>query len=102
MQIEIDVQQLSADIRALEERKEALLNAKGQVMSCMDKVNGMWEGAAHDSFVRQLTQDAQQLTEMMENIEHLLDSMKYAKAEYGKCADTVAEKIAAIRLSGDR
>ena len=101
MRIEVDTQQLSADIRTLEERKEALANSKQQVFRCMENINTMWEGAAHDKFLQQVLLDSLMLNELIGNIGHLVECMEHAKDEYGKCSDAVAQKISAIRLSND-
>lgn len=102
MRIEIDTRQLSADIKTVEDRKNALSEARGQVFRCMEQVNAMWEGEAHDRFLRQMAADDRMLLELQGNIENLIECMKFARNEYDKCTDTVADKIAQIRLSSDR
>lgn len=101
MRIEIDTQQLTADIRTLEDRKEALSDAKIQVFRCIEEINAMWEGAAHDQFVFQVAMDSMMLQSLIGNIGHLVDCMEHARDEYNKCSDAVASKISSIRISND-
>lgn len=101
MNIEINTEELYNDISNMQNSVGNLSNAKTQVFSCLDNLNGMWIGAAHDAFVTQTEVDAQELTALINNLNDLIECMEYAKTEYGNCESSVNEAIAAIQLSGD-
>ena len=101
MKIEISTEQLNADISKMKEEKEALVQARNNVFTCLEKINAMWEGQAHDIFVLQVVRDTAVMNDLLSNIDNLIDCMSYAKTEYDKCTQDVKQKIAALRLSSD-
>lgn len=102
MRIEIDTQYLSNDIKTMEEQKADLQKSKQLVFACMDEVNAMWEGQAHDQFLVQVMLDSQRLDALLSSINNLIECMQHAKAEYEKCSDAVSDKIASLRMSNDK
>ncbi|MBQ6832065.1 MAG: hypothetical protein IJO28_05460 [Oscillospiraceae bacterium] len=101
MQIEISTQQLNSDISTMNQQLEALQSARDNVFSCMEQLSTMWEGPAHYQFQRQVMVDSNRLTNLMKEIQNLIDCMQYARQEYDKCHDTVWDKISSLRLSSD-
>lgn len=101
MNIEISTEHLSNDISTMQSRVEELENAKTQVFGCLDNLNGMWLGSAHDAFVAQTGVDSEELNGLIKNLNNLIECMQFAKTEYEKCQDDVSSKIAAILISGD-
>lgn len=100
MIIEISTDQLAGDISAMQSRVEALENAKTQVFQCLDNLNGMWIGAAHEAFVQQTEVDSYELIALIQNLKHLISCMEYAKQEYNECHGSVNDMIAALHISG--
>ena len=100
MIIEISTDQLAGDISAMQSRVEALENAKTQVYQCLDNLNGMWIGPAHEAFVQQTEVDSQELIALIQNIQNLISCMEYAKREYDECQGSVNDMIAAFYISG--
>lgn len=101
MNIEIKTEELSNDISNMRNCVGDLNNAKTQVFSCLDSLNGMWVGSAHDAFVAQTAVDAQELKALIDNLNELIECMEYAKTEYDNCQSSVNDAVAAIQLSGD-
>ena len=102
MKIEISTEQLSGDISAMQNCLERLENAKTNMFSCIEQLNGMWMGSAHDAFVIQTRNDTQQIEELLENLQEMIACMEYAKTEYENCAASVEDKSASIQIySGD-
>lgn len=101
MHIEIDTAHLSRDITTMHDRVEELGQAKTNVFNCLEGLNGMWVGAAHDAFVIQTGVDGEMLDSLIQNINHLISCMEYAKGEYEKCQEDVNSTISAMHLSND-
>lgn len=101
MNIEIKTGALSNDINNMRNCAEDLNNAKTQMFSCLDSLNGMWIGSAHDAFVTQTAMDAQEMEALIDNLNEMIGCMEYAKTEYENCQSGVNDGIAAIQLSGD-
>ena len=101
MKFEISTEQLNTDITRMREQREALSQARNNVFTCLEKINAMWKGQAHDIFLLQVVKDTEVMNEMLANIDNLIECMAYASTEYDKCAQAVKQKIAALKLSGD-
>lgn len=102
MIIEIDTDRLNTDITQMREELEALNGAQTQIYRCLDTLRAMWQGPAQAAFYEQTEVDRMVLQRLEQNVNNLIECMEYAKSEYNRCSDEVAEKIAGIRLAGSR
>ena len=101
MNIEISTGHLGSDIRAISSQVDDLNAAKEQAMACLNNLNAMWEGAAHDAFVQQCAMDQIMMNNLISKLRNLVECLEYAKSEYEQCNEDVLDKIASIRLSND-
>lgn len=101
MNLEISTDQLRADTSTMSEQIEALDAARDKVISCLNNLNSMWDGAANAAFVRQVFSDNLMLTRMISNLRNLVECLEYAHSEYVHCDEEVKQKIASLRMSGD-
>lgn len=101
MNIEISTSWLGDDITRMQERLDNLVAAKNQVYRCLENLNTMWEGASQYIFINQTRVDEMALQSLINNLNNLIECMRYAKSEYEKCTDEVNSKIAGIRLSNN-
>lgn len=99
MRIEISTDQLAGDISSMQSRADDLENAKNQVFACLDNLNGMWVGSAHEAFVQQTQADQEELLALIKNLSEIISCMEYAKQEYDGCHDSVNELLASIQIS---
>lgn len=100
MNIEINTENLAVDIAVMKSRKDDLVRAKTLMFQCIENLNGMWSGAAHDAFVQATAVDATTIEALIDSIEHLISCMENARGKYDTCQDTVNGLIQSIRLSG--
>lgn len=101
MNIEISTQRLDADISKMQDGISDLSNSMNQVYRCLEALNTMWDGSANAAFVNQTRMDQILLTDLIKNLNDLVECMEYARGEYNRCNEDVNYKIAGIRLSND-
>lgn len=101
MNIEISTDKLSSDIVRMQEHLDGLTKAKEQIYSQLEELSAMWEGPAKKTFALQTLRDQMVLNALLNNLNHLIECMEYAKSQYNRCREDVNSKIASIRLSGD-
>jgi uncharacterized protein YukE len=66
--------------------------------SCVENLNAMWSGTAHDVFVGEIAVDKETFTALNREIQNLIDCMEYAKSQYDSCESEVDSLIAAISV----
>lgn len=101
MNIVISTENLGSDIRTISGQVDDLNAAKEMAMACLNNLNGMWEGAAHNAFVQQCAVDQVMMNSLISKLQNLVECLEYAKSEYERCNENVVDKIASIRLSND-
>lgn len=101
MNIEISTNNLSSDIVRMRQHHEGLTQAKELIYAQLEELNSMWDGPAKKTFTVQAYRDQLTLNALLNNLNHLIECMEYAKSEYIRCHEDVNRKIASVRLSGD-
>ena len=98
MNIEISTEQLGNDIARMRDQLNDLTAAKNQMYRCLENLNSMWVGVAHDVFINQSRSDEVVLQSLLSNLQNLVECMQNSQLEYERCREEVNNKIASIRL----
>jgi uncharacterized protein YukE len=98
MNIEINTETLNRDIATMTEQIETLNAAVDGMYSCVENLNAMWAGAAHDVFVTEIAVDKGMFTSLNREIKNPIECMEYAKNQYDSCESEVDSLIAAIKV----
>lgn len=64
----------------------------------LDSLNSSWEGPAQREFAAQFARDYEAMKQMCQLIREFQQTFEYAKDEYIKCRQSVADTVAAIRI----
>ena len=97
-EIAVDTNTLQNDIKDMKDALDEVKERAERMFDGFDALGGMWEGAAHDAFIRQGKADRQKMQELWEVIERLIECMQYADKEYLSCENTVNSIIKTIQI----
>ena len=96
--IEVNIQTLEQDI---EEMKELVKSIRGDMKSMfqsVEELDAMWQGVAHDEFIKQLMLDGQIFADVCEAIDEIIDSASKAVVSYRNCESAIGEEIKRIKV----
>ena len=69
-----------------------------ELRESMTSLNSSWEGPAQQEFAAQFESDYETMKQMCQMIREFQQTFEYAKDEYTKCKQFVADTVAAIRV----
>ena len=98
MTLEVETASLASTVRQMDAELENILTAKQKLYAALEALDGMWTGAAHDTFASQYSQDQQILTGMIRTIMSVIEGMEDARAEYERCEQSVETEIRKIAV----
>ena len=64
----------------------------------LNSLNSSWEGSAQREFAAQFAKDYESMKQMCQLIREFQQTFEYAKDEYIRCRQSVADTVAAIRV----
>ena len=64
----------------------------------INALTSMWGGSAHDVFIEQFADDAENMKQLMEYVDQYLQGLEDAGLKYQRCESEVSEKIKAIDI----
>ena len=96
--IEISTEQLNTDIQTVQENINKIKSEISALTEEVSKLNGMWSGPANQVYNQQAAEDFAKINSLMEAIGKFEQHMEFAVQQYNKCEQSVAEKVAAIRI----
>lgn len=96
--IEVETHSLRQDRENIQSQTEGLNIQLGRLLESMERLSGMWEGPAKESFLAQFQTDYQFMQEFLAEMEKYVQAMAFAESEYNKCESDVAQLVASIRI----
>lgn len=97
-EIACSIPALGSDIREIQQAYEVAVRSKERVRSSVLALNGMWKGAAHDTFTSAFDVDYETLSGLCDTINNIISCLNYAKTEYEKCEQQVRNAVSAIQI----
>lgn len=97
-EIAVDTNLLQSDINNMRASLEKVKRKTESMFQEINALNGMWEGPAHEAFMRQFAADYQKMKELQGTIGKLIDCMQYADREYVTCENDIYSIINAVRI----
>ena len=97
-EIAVDTDMMHHSARGLQ---DALDKMKAEIESLfleMEEFTGMWDGPAHEDFLKQLWQDKQKMQEFEKAAKKLVECMEYAGKEYQSCENAVSSIVHTIQI----
>ena len=88
---------LQAEINKLDGYARQLETESNTLFQALTQLNGMWEGAAHDTFVNKFTSDRETWKSMLVDLQKMIEKMRTAKQEYDKCESRVINYVRQLR-----
>ena len=98
MIFEVETASLSSTIRSMETEMQNISKIGKQLYTALEALDGMWEGAAHDTFAAQYLADQQMLSEMCKTIDGIINGLESARKKYDECEQSVANEIKKIAI----
>ena len=96
--IEVNTSTLENDTDDIARELIAIRSDMSSMFNAVTELNTMWTGSANAAFTAQFTNDREMMEEMCKNLDGLVESLKFAKAEYEKCENQVLGTVRAIKL----
>ncbi len=93
-----DLPLFDRDIQDYQEARELLISGTEALFTDMEQLGTMWQGEAHDQLMATFSVDRKRTEEMLEQLNRLLEDLKFALAEYTKCENSVAGIIEEIEV----
>lgn len=97
-EIAVNTDTLQSDIKNMQISLDKVKRKTESMFQEIKILSGMWEGPAHDAFMRQFTVDYQKMKELQNVIGKLIDCMQYADKEYIACENEIYSIINTIRI----
>ena len=97
-EIACSIPALGSDIREIQQAYEAAVRSKERVRSSVLALNGMWKGAAHDTFTSELDVDYETLRGLCDTLRNHISGLMYAERAYEKCEQQVRNAVSAIQI----
>lgn len=95
---EIDTQQLSTDVKTLEENTEKARQCLENVQESLTALNSTWEGKANLAFRIAFQNDYEFMEEILTRLDKLAECMTYAGKEYVRCESDVKSLVDSIQI----
>lgn len=100
MHKELDVtpSKMAAKINIMEELSRKLENDLEALKESLTSLNSSWEGSAQQQFAAQFASDYESMKQLCQTVKEFQETFVYAKNEYTKCKQSVADTVAAIQI----
>lgn len=96
--IRVDTEQLARDWRKVADRKERAEKELKKLYDEMLALNGMWQGSANAAMKASFAQDKEYFQDVCSDVQAMIDSLKFAEAEYCRCEQFVDRAIALLNI----
>ena len=98
MTFEVETASLNSTVRNMENELNNLSQVATRLYAALEALDGMWEGAAHDTFAAQYLADQQMLGEMYKTVGRVIEGMDSARKTYEQCEQSVSTEIKKIAI----
>lgn len=98
MTFEVETASLASTIKQMDAELDNILTTRQKLYAALEALDGMWVGAAHDTFAQQYYQDQQVLKDMIKTIMSVIEGMDDARTEYEQCERSVETEIKKIAV----
>ena len=98
MTFEVETASLNSTVRSMEAELNKITTLASKLYTALEALDGMWVGAAHDSFAAQYAQDQQILDNMRKTIDGVIEGMDKARKKYDTCEQSVSNAIKKISI----
>ncbi|MCR5556412.1 MAG: hypothetical protein K6F75_02495 [Butyrivibrio sp.] len=88
-----NLEAFDGDIRDYNSHYKKLINHFDDLVNHMNALNSMWEGEAHDEFLRTFETDKDKTKNMIEDFGKVMEELRFAHREYSNCERDVANMI---------
>ena len=94
--LEIDTGSLDSEVREMEANLNRAWSSLEALHTEMEQLNAMWKGAANQAFRQQVNLDTATVSDMLDQVKKLSESMHNAAREYARCENEVIEAVKSI------
>ena len=98
MTFEVETASLNATIRNMQAEADRIANTSKNLYAALEALDGMWVGAAHDTFAAQYLADQEVLGKMQQTIMNVIKGLENARSEYDRCEENVSAEIKKIAI----
>lgn len=98
MTFEVETASLNSTVRKMETELNNVSQVAGRLYAALEALDGMWEGAAHDTFASQYLADQNILSEMYKTVGRVIEGMDSARKTYEQCEAAVSTEIKKIAI----
>lgn len=98
MTFEVETASLDSTVRSMESELSKIATLTTQLYAALEALDGMWVGAAHDTFAAQYAGDQQILENMRRTIDGVIEGMDKARKQYDTCEQSVSNAIKKISI----
>lgn len=95
--IAVDMDMMHHSARDLQDTLDKIKAEIGSMFLEIEEFTGMWDGSAHEDFLKQLWQDKQKMQEFENAAKKLVECMEYAEKEYQSCENAVSSIVHTIQ-----
>lgn len=88
-----ELERFSGDIGDYSNHFQNLITHFGEMVDHMNALNNMWEGEAHDEFLKTFSVDKEKTNKMIEDFGKILEELRFAHSEYTQCENSIAGMI---------
>ncbi|MBP3878827.1 MAG: hypothetical protein J6D46_00790 [Lachnospiraceae bacterium] len=94
--IETNTDTMQNDVRSVENMLAELGRDMQNLISCADRIAGMWTGDANDVYEAELRTELTELSELVRTVQELNNGTESARGRYVDCEANVAGIIESI------
>lgn len=98
MRFEVETSSLNTTVHNMESELANIQKISTRLYAALEALDGMWVGAAHDTFAAQYLADQQMLNDMGKAISQVIDGMDNARKTYDQCETSVSAEIRKITV----
>ena len=95
---EVDIQRLNHDIERARVCHKFLNDNLNTMFGEIKELDAMWDGQANNAFNIQFNNDYEMMKTVCSNLNKLIESLEYAKAEYLKCEQQVGSAVRSMKF----
>ena len=94
--IETNTETMQNDVKSVDNMIGQLIRDLQNLISCADRIAGMWSGDARDVYEAELRSQISELDELIKTVQELNRGTESARGRYVDCEANVAGIIASI------
>lgn len=95
---EVDIQRLNHDIERAKVCLKFLNSNLNSMFGEIKELDAMWDGQANQAFNIQFNNDYEMMKTVCTNLQKLIESLEYARAEYIKCEQQVGSAVRSMKF----